>query len=114
MSDKILKSMSNYSLKRLGSKLFKAFLVDGGDNYLELNFINEDTGQHYSVTVKPEGKITQGHKNVMLEARIAELEALCKECADYLDTNKFTNIHNDSYLHRDLRSQALKEQPKNI
>ena len=42
--------------------------------------------------------------------RITELEALCKECADYLDTNKFTSIHNDSYLHRDLRSKALKEQ----
>ena len=40
--------------------------------------------------------------------RIAELEALCKECADYLDTNKFTSIHNDSYLHRDLRARSLK------
>ena len=46
------------------------------------------------------------------QERIAELEALCRECADYLDTNKFTSIHNDSYLHRDLRSNALKEQNK--
>jgi len=38
--------------------------------------------------------------------RIQELEALCKECADYLDTNKFTSIHNDSYLHRGLRANA--------
>ena len=74
MSERILKSMSNYSLKRLGSKLFKAFLTDGGDNYLELNFINEKTEQHYSVTVKPTDKITQGHKNIMLETKIAELE----------------------------------------
>jgi hypothetical protein len=42
------------------------------------------------------------------DKRIKVLESLCKECADYLDTNKFTNIHNDSYLHRNLRSEALK------
>lgn len=45
-----------------------------------------------------------------LNSRIAELEALCKECADYLDTNTFTSIHNDSYLHRSLRSNAPKDQ----
>jgi hypothetical protein len=74
MSERILKSMSNYSLKRLGSKLFNAFTIDGGDNYLELNFIHKDTDQHYSVTVKPTDKVTQGHKNRLLEKRISELE----------------------------------------
>jgi hypothetical protein len=38
--------------------------------------------------------------------RIAEIEALCSECADYLDTNKHTNIGSGSKLHRDLRKQA--------
>ena len=66
--------MSNYSLKRLGSKLFNAFTIDGGDNYLELNFIHQDTNQHYSVTVKPTGKITQGQKNILLTKRITEFE----------------------------------------
>ena len=74
MKERILKSMPNYSLKRLGSKLFNAFTIDGGDNYLELNFIHQDTNQHYSVTVKPTGKITQGQKNILLTKRIAELE----------------------------------------
>ena len=74
MNERILKSMTNYSLKRLGSKLFNAFTIDGGDNYLELNFINKDTDQHYSVTVKPTGKITQGQKNILLTKRIVELE----------------------------------------
>ena len=55
-----------------------------------------------------EGEYSQFDVITLLE-RIAELEALCKECADYLDTNKFTSIHNDSYLHRELKSKALKE-----
>ena len=41
-----------------------------------------------------------------LKARISELESLCKECADYLDTNEHTSIHNDSYLHRELRKNG--------
>jgi hypothetical protein len=44
--------------------------------------------------------------NMSLRARITELEALCRECADYLDTNKHTNIGSGSKLHRDLRKQA--------
>ena len=47
--------------------------------------------------------------NGIKDKRIAELEALCKECADYLDTNKFTNIQSNSLLHHDLRSKALRE-----
>jgi thymidine kinase len=38
--------------------------------------------------------------------KIKEMQALCKECADYLDTNIYAMIHNDSYLHRDLRKKA--------
>lgn len=72
--ERILKSMSNFSLKRLGSKLFKAFQIDGGDNYLELNFVNCETGIEYSVTVKPETGLTQGSKNQQLEAKVKELE----------------------------------------
>lgn len=38
--------------------------------------------------------------------RIAELEALCKECADHLDEDEWRSIHNDSYLHRDLKKKG--------
>ena len=38
--------------------------------------------------------------------RIAELEALCKECADYIDINGCSDIGHGSKLHRDLRKQA--------
>ena len=103
---RILKSMCNFSLKRIGSKLFKAFIADGGDNYLELNFIHSATNQHYSVTVKPTEGMTQGHKNELLENRIEELQTLCRECADYLDYNKHTNIGHNSVFHILLRDKG--------
>lgn len=35
--------------------------------------------------------------------RIAELEAHVKECSEYLDTNRFTNIGHKSILHRNMK-----------
>ena len=45
-------------------------------------------------------------KIAALKRRIAELELLCKECADYLDTNELTNIASSSMFHKQLRQQA--------
>lgn len=41
--------------------------------------------------------------------RVAELEALVKECDDYLDINRYTAIGNMSILHRQMK-QLRKEQ----
>lgn len=41
-----------------------------------------------------------------LHERIAELQDLCKECADYIDINRCSNIGYGSILHKKLREQA--------
>ena len=45
-------------------------------------------------------------RNEKLEARVKELEALCKECSDHLDENEWRSIPADSYLHRDLKKKG--------
>lgn len=46
---------------------------------------------------------------VKANERIAELEALVKECDDYLDIHRYTAIGNMSILHRQMK-QLRKEQ----
>ena len=41
-----------------------------------------------------------------LKQRIAELEKLCKECADYIDINRCSSIGYNSVFHKQLREQA--------
>lgn len=57
------------------------------------------------------GPTVQDKENKKLKAelkeakqRIAELEAHVKECSEYLDTNRFTNIGHESILHRNMKS----------
>jgi hypothetical protein len=40
------------------------------------------------------------------DERIAELEKLCKECADYLDYNDHTSIGHKSVFHTQLREKG--------
>jgi hypothetical protein len=114
VKERILKSMSNYSLKRIGSKLFNAFIVDGGDNYLELNFINENTEQHYSVTVKPDDKITQGHKNRLLEARIAELEKNNEVLNSLMLSGERRGVEKATIAHKDKIAELEKEKASHV
>ena len=55
---------------------------------------------------EPTVKIPISHYDA-LQAKIAELEALCKECVDRLESpNTWNAIWADSYLHRDLKKQC--------